>query len=63
MKSVRLLLGLALVRVRAITQLERRNQEAKQDLLGMHCIERSACMRLGGNMIGYITPIYHPLLY
>lgn len=52
MKSVRLLLGLALVRVRAITQLERRNQEAKQDLLGMHCIERSACMRLGGNMIG-----------
>ena len=43
---------LASVPVRAITQLERSRQETKQDLLGMHCIERSACMRLGGNMIG-----------
>ena len=43
---------LASLPVRAITQQERSRQEAKQDLLGMHCIERSACMRLGGNMIG-----------
>ena len=47
-----LLLGLA--SVAAITQVERETyrEETKQDLLGMHCIERSACMRLGGNMIG-----------
>ena len=55
MLSARILVGLLVVagvRVRAITQLERSRQEVKQDLLGMHCIERSACMRLGGNMIG-----------
>ena len=49
------LLGLLLTllaSVAAITKVERSRQEAKQDLLGMHCIERSACMRLGGNMIG-----------
>ena len=55
MLSARLLGLLLLINsLRAITKLERERdrQEAKQDLLGMHCIERSACMRLGGNMIG-----------
>ena len=53
MLSARLLGLLAsLASVAAITKVERRRQETKQDLLGMHCIERSACMRLGGNMIG-----------
>ena len=35
----------------AITKFERKRQ-AKNDLLSMHCIERTACMRQGNNMIG-----------
>ena len=65
MLSARLLgLLLLVTSVPAITQLEgeRDRQEAKQDLLGMHCIERSACMRLGGNMIGSLVTEFpfHP---
>ena len=38
-------------RMESITKFERR-REAKNDLLSTHCIERSACMRQGGNMMG-----------
>ena len=44
-------LALCLSSVLAITKIERKRQ-AKQDLLNMNCVERSACMRLGDNMIG-----------
>ena len=40
-------------RVESITKFERR-REAKNDLLNTHCIERSACMRQGGNMMGWV---------
>ena len=41
-------------RVESITKFERR-REAKNDLLSTHCIERSACMRQGGNMMGWVS--------
>ena len=62
MRTVRLLaLGLVLSSVRGITKMERRSQ-AKQDLLSLNCVERSACMRLGGNMIGSLVTEFpfHP---
>ena len=40
--------------VESITKFERR-REAKNDLLSTHCIERSACMRQGGNMMGWVS--------
>ena len=41
-------------RVESITKFEQR-REAKNDLLSTHCIERSACMRQGGNMMGWVS--------
>ena len=54
-------LALCLSSVLAITKIERKRQ-AKQDLLSMNCVERSACMRLGNNMIGSIVTEFpfHP---
>ena len=62
MRTVRLLaLGLVLSSVRGITKMEKRSK-AKQDLLSLNCVERSACMRLGDNMIGSLVTEFpfHP---
>merc|ERR1719189_1046416 len=61
MLLVTVMMMMAAGRVESITKFERR-REAKNDLLSTHCIERSACMRQGGNMMGSLVTEFpfHP---